>query len=296
MSERRPRIIRSYRRNTEVVSKLNKTRRNTYGHDYKHETVESLWQWIHWTDETHIDRAMTIATGIFRELGNKEGLYYEEPVPLHLVLHMAASVSYHHKSDLIFYNDGHWTHQHLLELWKKDKPRRNRRSKSEEQFQRELQEWESKQPPETVKQGNSMTQEYYNSHILPQHLFHIQQQKEQGFPAILMEDGDPSHGHKSVNNLPAAARRTALIQLHDHPAQSPDLNPIEACWLILKEKLKQLYNEELHQMNYWRLRKAIEHCWSLITLEQIRERIDEMPWRCTELVRTGGSRIKGGKW
>lgn len=296
IDERRPRIIRSFRRNTEYISKPNKTKRKAYGQAHKHETVDSLWQWIHWTDETHIDRAMSIATGIFRELGNYEGLVYEEPVPLHLVVHVAASVSYWHKSELIFYNDGQWTHQHLLKVWKKDKPRRNRRTKPEEQYQQELRDWEAKQPPETVKQGNSMTQAYYNSHILPQHLYHIQKQKEQGYPAILMEDGDPSHGHQSVSNLPAEARRKALVALHDHPAQSPDLNPIEACWLLLKEKLKQLYDETLHQMNYWQLKEAIKHCWSLITMQQIRERIDEMPWRCTELIRTGGSRIKGDKW
>lgn len=49
---------------------------------------------------------------IFRESGNHEALLYEEPAPGHLVLHIAASVSWHHKSDLIFYNDGQWTHSH----------------------------------------------------------------------------------------------------------------------------------------------------------------------------------------
>ena len=84
--------------------------------------------------------------------------------------------------------------------------------------------------------------------------------------------------------------------MHEHPPQSPDLNPIEAVWLLLNERLKQLYSHQLHEMDYWRLRAATEEAWDLITIDEIRNRISEMPWRCKQLIRTGGARVKGSVW
>ena len=86
------------------------------------------------------------------------------------------------------------------------------------------------------------------------------------------------------------------ILLHDHPPQSPDLNPIEGIWLLLKERLKQLYKDQLNEMTYWEFKRAVQRCWSLIELQEIRERIDEMPERCKQLIQQGGARIKGSKW
>ena len=296
MKERDPPIIRSRRRKTEAISDTNKSLRTDYGYTYKDETVDSLWQWIHWTDEAHIDRAQAIDQWIFREQGHSEGLLMEQPAVGSLVLHIAASVSWHHKSDLIFYNDEHWGTEHIHELWKAQKPRRNRASKSEEEFQTELLKWKNSQPPETVKRGNSMTQQYYTQQILPQHVDYIQKQKAAGFPAILMEDGDPSHGHRSNDNLAHLARVKARIQLHDHPAQSPDLNPIEGVWLLLNERLKQLYKDQIASMDYWELKEAIKAAWHCITQQEIRNRIKDMPWRCQQLVRTRGQRVKGSVW
>ena len=296
MKEREPPIIRSKRQKTSKISDTNKAKRKQYGDKYRHETVESLWQWIHWTDESHIDRAMAVDQYIFREEGNSEGLVMEEPTPGHLVLHIAASISWHHKGNLIFYNDSHWTHQHIAELWKQQKPRRNRKQKSEEQFQKELQDWTNLQPPETVERGNSMSQQYYSQQILPAYIELIHKQKDQGMPAILMEDGDPSHGHRSKSNPPAAARELAKIQLHDHPPQSPDLNPIEGLWLLLNERLKQVYGDSIHQMGYHELRHALEACWNLITLPEIRTRISDMPDRCKQIAINNGGRVRGGVW
>ena len=141
-----------------------------------------------------------------------------------------------------------------------------------------------------------MTQQYYTQQILPQHIDHIHRQKEAGWPAILMEDGDPSHGHRSDDNMAHLARVRARIQLHIHPAQSPDLNPIEGIWLLLNERLKQLYSDQLASMDYWQLKEAIKAAWHCITQQEIRTRIRDMPWRCTQLISTGGRRIKGSKW
>jgi len=167
---------------------------------------------------------------------------------------------------------------------------------SEQQFQQQLQEWQNAQPPETQKQGNSMTQHYYSQCVLPQHIYHIRQQKNAGYPAVLMEDGDPSHGHRSISNLPAQQRKEQFVQLHDHPPQSPDLNPIEGVWLLLNELLRQQHGQDLHKMTYWQLRKAVEACWASITVDQIRERIKDLPRRCRYISKCNGGRVKGEKW
>ena len=68
------------------------------------------------------------------------------------------------------------------------------------------------------------------------------------------------------------------IETLEHPAQSPDLNPIEAIWNLL--------NERVHQRDWrdqYELRTVIEEEWKRITLEEIRARIAEMPWRCRML-------------
>jgi hypothetical protein len=296
MNERKPRIILSNCRKTSKISDTNKALRKEYGARHRHETIDSFWQWIHWTDEAHIDQGMAIRQTIFREQGNETGLLVEEGSSGDIILHIAASVSWHHKSNLIFYNDGRWTHQHIYELWKQAKPRRNKRKWTEEEFQAQLKEWENTQPPETVKTGNSMTQAYYAEMILPQHVFHIHEQKNAGNPAILMEDGDPSHGHYSEHNLPADIRFKFKIQLHNHPAQSPDLNPIEGIWLLLEERLKQREGFDIHSMTYWELKKAVESAWESISIEEIRDRIKEMPWRCAHMAKTNGNRVRGRKW
>lgn len=45
--------------------------------------------------------------------------------------------------------------------------------------------------------------------------------------AVLLEARDPSHGHITTDNLPYWILQHLLIQLHEHPAQSPDLNAIQ---------------------------------------------------------------------
>ena len=110
MRERYPPVIKSKKRNIIAILEPNKHRRINYGHAHTYETVESLWQYIHYTDEAHIDRVVAIVETIFREEGNEEGLLREQPDPNHLVVHIAASISWHYISKLLFYHDGQWTH------------------------------------------------------------------------------------------------------------------------------------------------------------------------------------------
>lgn len=89
---------------------------------------------------------------------------------------------------------------------------------------------------EVKPKGNSMTQEYCTDKVLPYYVnaIHIHRiLEDRPRPWQLQEDGDPSHG-KKVRGLAQILREENWIDSFEHPPQSPDLNPIKACWNILK--------------------------------------------------------------
>ena len=53
-----------------------------------------------------------------------------------------------------------------------------------------------------------------------------------------MEDSNPAHSHKSITNPCAVYREKHGIQVLNHPSTSPDLNPIEKCWRVMKQSLR----------------------------------------------------------
>ena len=104
---------------------------------------------------------------------------------------------------------------------------------------------------------------------------------------ILQEDGDPSYGIRSEG---LAFQRAGIVNLV-HPPQSPDLNPQEACWNILKQRVRQ---------RIWvtrdDLKAVIQEEWRAITMEEVRARIAEMPDRCKRVARNGGKAVKSALW
>ena len=74
-------------------------------------------------------------------------------------------------------------------------------------------------------------------------------------------------------------------------AQSPDLNPIEGIWNIIKPRLRRrIFDSEAD------MKAALQEEQDKITIAEIRHRIADMPRRCAELVRSKGGPIRGNKW
>ncbi|ERF69939.1 hypothetical protein EPUS_05483 [Endocarpon pusillum Z07020] len=93
---------------------------------------------------------------------------------------------------------------------------------------------------------------------------------------ILLEDNDNAHGTrgKAENKVKKAKARLG-IQWEANCPESPDLNPIESIWRLLKQRLKNrglITDPE-------ELRRAIEEEWDKITLEEINKAIATMPKR-----------------
>ncbi|KAF1963469.1 hypothetical protein CC80DRAFT_6127 [Byssothecium circinans] len=157
-----------------------------------------------------------------------------------------------------------------------------------------------------------MTQKYYARNVLPTYIEAINQARLQDARGwILQEDNDPSHGTRSVDNDPNNLRNSSWIDTIVHPAQSPDLNPQEGCWNILKQRTKRrLWRPKTHPSELsegeqpeeaWdgtlkHLKRILTQEWDKITLQEIRTFIAEMPARCNAVIAVGGERIRSDVW
>ena len=139
--------------------------------------------------------------------------------------------------------------------------------------------------------GNHMTQKYYTERLLPIYIDAIQIQRAYDSSSwYLQEDGDLSHGMHKAGLAQVLKDQNYIVNIK-HPAQSPDLNPIEGIWNIIKQRLRRrvFYTDE-------EVKTALQEEWDKITLKEIRERICTMPERCKRLTENGGKAIKTALW
>jgi transposase len=81
----------------------------------------------------------------------------------------------------------------------------------------------------------------------------------------LQEDGDPSHGIRKAGLAQAYKASHNVVNLV-HPPQSPDLNPIEGIWNIVKQRLCRRIFDSKEQM-----KEALQEEWDKIILKEIQE-------------------------
>ena len=128
--------------------------------------------------------------------------------------------------------------------------------------------------------------------ILDQHLYKnilkddlmdtIEDYRMEKREVIFQHDNDPKHTASSVKEWLSNQEFKVL----EWPAQSPDLNPIENMWAILKKRLYRDYEGPPKGMiEHW---KRIVEVWYKITKEECQNVIDTMPDRCREVIAKKG--------
>ena len=93
---------------------------------------------------------------------------------------------------------------------------------------------------------------------------------------IFQNDNDPKHTVRVVKQFFEEENITLL----PWPSQSPDINPIENLWSIIKNTVQGYKLKNLNE-----LYSTIEKAWSNITVDQCKKLIDSMPRGCTEVIR-----------
>ena len=105
---------------------------------------------------------------------------------------------------------------------------------------------------------------------------------------ILVEDNDGSHGTKDKRFNKIKALKAHLgIQWKINPPNSPDLNPIETIWRIIKQRLKSrgvIFEEII-------LCRAIQEEWDKFSIDEINRAISTMPDRVAVLNERNGRPI-----
>lgn len=119
---------------------------------------------------------------------------------------------------------------------------------------------------------------------------------------LFQQDNDPKHvsglmmGTVRVRRLPGGRRlriRTPgwfaqnNVRLLRTPSMSPDLNPIEHLWAMVKQKLRgrRLQNKD----ELWR---AVQQAWDEIPLDKLISLVNSMPSRINAVIRSKGYHTK----
>ena len=100
-----------------------------------------------------------------------------------------------------------------------------------------------------------------------------------------MNDGTDYHTSKRIITF---ERETDLLRMN-WPAQSPDLNPIENLWHIIKIRVSAR-RHQIHTLEA--MEKAIIDEWGRLTEKDFRKCIESIPERCRLVIAAKGGAIK----
>jgi transposase len=100
---------------------------------------------------------------------------------------------------------------------------------------------------------------------------------------FLLQDNDPKHKSQVVKKF----LENSNVQIIDnYPSCSPDLNPIENIWAIVKSELSKKSVKTLVQ-----LRKSLRDIWNHLDQDVVDTIIASMPNRMNEIMNNNGSKI-----
>jgi transposase len=135
------------------------------------------------------------------------------------------------------------------------------------------------------KDWGTINKESYCDHTVPVIHGYLEMMRRQQVYLQFMQDGAP--GHNAEYTYTELAERG--IYPIFWPAYSPDLNPIEYVWNIMKNYLQDEYPEN---MTYNALRLAVNDAWNRIGSDTFNELIESMHDRCQAVIDAEGRHTK----
>jgi hypothetical protein len=126
-----------------------------------------------------------------------------------------------------------------------------------------------------------MTQQTYKRDILKPH---VKRWIEEGRSFVLEEDGDSGHGPGKSNPVRTWKEEHGLKSFFNCP-RSPDLSPIENCWLVPKQYIRKYPHWDLDT-----LRDLIEEGWEQLSQETINRWVESIPQRLHDVIKMEGKK------
>ena len=131
------------------------------------------------------------------------------------------------------------------------------------------------------KIDGSMDQHTYKQILTEELLKTIEWYDMDAKKVIFQHDNDPKHKAKSVQEW----LNDQEFEVLKWPAQSPDLNPIENLWAILKRRLNQYEQPPRGMVELW---ERVQAKWDEIDKEMCMKLIESMPRRIDAVLKSKG--------
>lgn len=98
---------------------------------------------------------------------------------------------------------------------------------------------------------------------------------------VFQQDNDPKHASKLVRNWLEKEKFETMVW----PSQSPDLNPIENLWSIVKRRLGSFETPPRSTKELW---ERVQDIWANIPIETCKNLVRSMPKRISAVLRNKG--------
>jgi hypothetical protein len=133
--------------------------------------------------------------------------------------------------------------------------------------------------------GKMMGEKYRS--ILKHHMApHYKEMKQQhGVNFIFQHDNDPKHTSRVAQNY----LQNQQYEVLDWSSQSPDMNPIENLWQLVK---KGLYDRIDRASSLDDLFELVKEEWEKIPLVEMQKLVHSMPRRCKAVLKSNGGSTK----